>query len=275
MELEGAVSVVTGAASGIGRATAIALAHAGSDVIIADINDEGSEGVAAEIERTGRRALAVHTDVTKREEIEALVDRSIAWQGHCDVLISNAGVGCVGAPHEFTPDEWTYLIDVNLWSAIWPLRPIIPHMVERGSGHLVFVSSGAGIEGQADRAPYNVAKFGVVGLAESVARYLKGTGVDASLIVPGAVATDGWKIYLIAGGDELGAEEVERKRLEQRDHSARWPAPEGMADAIVDAIRTGRYCVVQHNPYEPNWFANVLERKGRDPDGFVLGERHI
>ena len=270
MELTDSVSVVTGGASGIGRATAVELALAGSDVVVADIDTAGAQAAAGEVESYGRRALALRVDVTKREEVEALVERVIAWQGHCDVFVSNVGVGCVGAPHEFTFDQWDYLIDVNLWSCIWPLRRVIPHMVERGRGHLVFVTSGAGFEGQADRAPYNVAKFGIVGLAESVARYLKPTRVDVSLVVPGAVATDGWSRYVFAG--DLDSETVEQERAKRREESSHWPAPQVMAKAIVAGILQRRYAIIQHNPYQPDWFADVLERKGRDPDGFVLGD---
>jgi NAD(P)-dependent dehydrogenase (short-subunit alcohol dehydrogenase family) len=271
LKLEGAVSVVTGAASGIGRATAVVLARAGSDVVVADVNEPDLESVAVEIEEYGRRSLVARVDVTRREEIDALVERAITWQGHCDIFMSNVGVGCVGAPEDFTPAEWEYLIAVNLWSCIWPLRSILPHMIERGTGRLVFVSSGAGIEGYADRAPYNVAKFGIVGLSESLARYLKDKGVGVTLVVPGAVATDGWKTYWVAGADSLGEAEVERMRIEQREHSRGWPSPEGMAEVIVDAVRDDRYCVLQHNPYEPDWFSRILTEKGRDPDGFVLG----
>jgi NAD(P)-dependent dehydrogenase (short-subunit alcohol dehydrogenase family) len=249
----------------------LALAKAGGDVVVADINQHGADSVAADIEVSGRLALAIRTDVTRRDEVEALVERALAWQGRCDLFISNAGVGCIGAPEDFTPDEWEYQLGVNLWSAIWPLRLIIPHMLGRRSGRLVFVSSGAGFEGFADRAPYNVAKFGIVGLAESVARRLKGTGVGVSLVVPGAVATDGWKIYMMAGAKNRAPEEIEQLRNEQREVGASWPRPETMAQAIVEGIRADRYCIVQHNPFEPDWFARILEQKGRDPDGFVLG----
>ena len=269
MELLGAVCVVTGSASGIGRATAIALARAGSDVVVPDIDVAGAEATAREIEATGRRALPLRVDMTDREEVEGLVGRAIAWQGHCEVFVSNVGVGCAGAPHEFSFEQWKYLIDINLWSAIWPLRHVVPHMVERGRGHLVFVTSGAGLEGQADRAPYNVAKFGIVGLAESVARYLGPLGVDVSLVVPGAVATDGWKLCVFA--DDIDRDEAERKRAELQSESSRWPTPESMASAIIDGIREQRYAIIQHNPHQPGWFADILERKARDPDGFVLG----
>lgn len=275
MDLTGAVSVVTGGAAGIGRATALGLARAGSDVVVADIDGQGAEEVASEAERSGHRALAIQADVAQREGVEALVEAAIAWQGRCDVFVANVGVGCMGAPHEFSVEEWEYMINVNLWSCIWPLRLLIPHMLGRGRGHLVFLSSGSGFEGTAERAPYNVAKFGIVGLAESVARYLKGTGVNASLVVPGAVATDGWKRFVIAGADQTDPDEIEQKRAEQREHSASWPRPETMADAIVEGIRENRYCILQHNPFEPEWFANLNERKGRDPDGFVLGEREL
>jgi NAD(P)-dependent dehydrogenase (short-subunit alcohol dehydrogenase family) len=271
MRLEDTVSVVTGAASGIGRATVIALARAGSDIVIADIDDAGAEEAANEIEAIGRRALFVRTDVTDREHVVALVEQAIAWQGRCDLFIANAGVGCAGLPHEFTHDEWDYLLAVNLWSAIWPLRTIVPHMLARGSGHLAFVSSGAGFEGYADRAPYNVAKFGIVGLAESVARSLKGTGIGVSLVVPGAVATDGWKRYVPANAAALSTSELNDVRATQREHSRSWPQPEVMANAIVDGIANDRYAIVQHNPFEPEWFSNVNRRKGEDLDAFVLG----
>jgi NAD(P)-dependent dehydrogenase (short-subunit alcohol dehydrogenase family) len=109
MELEGAVTVVTGAASGIGRATAIALARARSDVIVADIDTAGADAVAGEVEGTGRRALAIYADVAEREDVGALVERAISWQGHCDVFLSNAGVGCMGAPEDFTPGDREYM----------------------------------------------------------------------------------------------------------------------------------------------------------------------
>jgi NAD(P)-dependent dehydrogenase (short-subunit alcohol dehydrogenase family) len=271
VEIEGAVAVVTGAASGIGKATAVGLARAGADVVVSDIDEAGGSATAREIEDLGSRAVFVRTDITSRGDVQALVDRSIAWQGHCDIFMSNVGVGCVGPPQDFTHDEWDYLLAVNLWSCIWPIRTIVPHMVDRGSGRLVFVSSGAGIEGQADRAPYNVAKFGIVGLAESLARYLKDKGVGVTLVIPGAVATDGWKLYRIAGAESLGDAEVSRMRDEQREHSKDWPRPETMAEAIVDGVRNDRYAVIQHNPWQEDWFEDVFVRKGRDPDAFVLG----
>jgi NAD(P)-dependent dehydrogenase (short-subunit alcohol dehydrogenase family) len=265
-ELSEAVSVVTGAASGIGKATALALAREGSDVICADIDAPGVDATTQEIHALGRRSVAMHIDVALRGDVQKLVEHAIAWQGRCDIFISNVGVGCVGAPHEYTMDEWEYLLDVNLFSAIWPLRELIPHMLERGSGRLVFVSSGAGIEGQPDRAPYNVAKFGIVGLTESLARYLKGTGVGVSLVLPGAVSTNSWKRTVIAGSDD-----AESKRNELRDVAANWPRPEVMADAIVDGVKCDRYCILQHNPSQPDWYEDIHTRKGRDPDAFVLG----
>ncbi len=256
-ELSGAVSVVTGGASGIGRATATALAREGSAVVVADIDIEGARAVADAID-----GLAFEVDVSDREQVEELVRRSIEWKGHCDVFVSNAGIGCHGGPHEFTHDEWAKIIDTNLSSCIWPLRTLLPHMLGRGSGHLAFVSSGAGFEGFPDRAPYCVTKFGIVGLAESVARYLIGSGVHVTLVVPGAIASDGWKRSVVAQGNEHLHEQL-------REASGNWPAPETFAPQIVEAIAENRYFVAQYNPYEPDWLRNVLERKGRDPEGFI------
>src|SRR5437879_9609017 len=97
MEFEGGVSVVTGAASGIGRATAIALAREGADVVVSDVNADGVKETAQQIEDVGRRALVIEADVGRREEVERMVEQAIAWQGRCDLFLSNAGIGCRGA----------------------------------------------------------------------------------------------------------------------------------------------------------------------------------
>ena len=142
-DFEGSVAVVTGAASGIGRASALAFAREGADVVVSDINDEEGKRVTGEIEALGRKTLYVHTDVAKREAIESLVAESIEWQGHCDLFHSNAGIGMGGAPHAIPVEEWERVLDINLHSHIWAVRKLLPHMLERGSGHLVHTASSA------------------------------------------------------------------------------------------------------------------------------------
>jgi NAD(P)-dependent dehydrogenase (short-subunit alcohol dehydrogenase family) len=272
MNIQGSVAVVTGGASGIGRATALALADAGADVVVSDIDEPGAQTARAEIEAVGRRALVIRTDVGRREEVEDLIAQAIAWQGRCDIFLSNAGVGCRGYAHEFSAEEWESILAVDLMASIWAMRLVVPHMLERDTGHISFVSSGAGLQGIAKFAPYCVAKFGLVALAESLARELKATGVEVSLIVPGAVATNGWRGYRLAGADGMGRAEIEAVRESVRAETAGWPTPESMAAIIVDGIASGRFFIAQPNPFEPDWLTGLFRKRAEDPDGFVLGD---
>jgi len=156
-------------------------------------------------------------------------------------------------------------------ASIWAMRLLVPHMLERGSGHLAFVASGAGYEGFADRAPYNVAKFGLVGLAESLAKQLKGSGVGVSIIVPGAVSTNGWRRYVFADSGSMEPAEIEARRTAEREVGRYWPSPESMADVIVEGLRGGRFHILQPYDVEPTWFTDIFRRRAEDPDGSVLG----
>lgn len=269
MRIEGSVAVVTGGASGIGRASALGFAAAGADVVVADVDLDGAQSTAGEIEALGRRALALPADVGRRDEVEDMVARSIDWQGRVEVFLSNAGVGCDGRAEDFSVTEWESILAVDLMASIWAVRLLVPHMLQRGRGHISFVSSGAGIEGQATRAPYNVAKFGLVGLAESLVRQLEGSGVEVSVVLPGAVSTNGWRIYRVAGADEKTPEEIEAARARFRDDGANWPSPQSMAATIVTGIEAGRFCIAQHNPWDADWIGTVFRAKADDWDAAV------
>jgi NAD(P)-dependent dehydrogenase (short-subunit alcohol dehydrogenase family) len=271
MEFGDRVCVVTGAASGIGRATAVALAGEGADVAVCDIDAGGARACADQIEALGRRSLVLQADLGRRAEVERMVDASIAWRGRCDLFVSNAGVGCRGPAHAFSVGEWEEILAIDLMASIWAIRLLVPHMLERGSGHIAFVSSGQGLEGFAGYAPYAVAKFGLIGLGEALARELAGTGVRVSIVVPGAVATSGWKTYRFAGGEALDAAEVERRRSEIRADGAGWPSPDSMAATIVDGLRDDRVYILQKNPAVQDWYGDLMRRRADDPDGFVLG----
>lgn len=273
MKLDGSVAVITGGAGAIGKATAVALAGAGADIVIADVDEEGSLEAVRAVEATGRRAVSIPTDVGQRDAVESLVERSIGWQGHLDLFMTNAGIATSGAPQEFSVADWEAVLGVNLYAGIWAMRSVLPHMLKRQSGHLVFVSSGAGLQGQPYSAPYAVSKFGLVGLAESLAKYLKGTGVGVSLVLPGAIGGqrgDGMRTRY-ARVAHLSPEEIEDRRQQQRTRSRAWPRPETMAATIVDGIREGRFHVFQEGEGEhADWGQRLLRAKADDPDGSVL-----
>lgn len=258
------VAVVTGGASGIGRASALAFAREGSDVVVSDINDEGGMQVVSEIAELGRKAIYVHTDVARREECEALVDAAIDWQGHCDLFHSNAGIGMGGAPQAIPVEEWVRVLDINLHSHIWTVRRILPHMLERGSGHLVHTASSAGTIGFAMLIPYCVTKFGVVGLCESLASYVLERGLGVSVVCPLLVGTNiferSWN-YPEEGAREIDELYQEQVRRYFRDAGM---APEKVADVIVEAVKENRLYVFPHPELKA-----MIDSKWADPDAFV------
>lgn len=263
-DFNGSVAVVTGAASGIGRASALAFAQQGSDVVVSDINDDGGKEVVAEIEALGRKAIYIHTDVAKRAEMEALVDASIEWQGHCDLFHSNAGIGMGGAPHAIPIEEWDRVLDINLHSHIWTVRKLLPHMLERGSGHLVHTASSAGTIGFAMLIPYCVTKFGVVGLCESLASYVLDRGIGVSVVCPLLVSTNiferSWN-YPEEGVADFDETYQEQVRTYFKEAGL---APEKVAESIVEAVKANHLYVFPHPELK-----GMIEAKWADPDAFI------
>lgn len=188
-DLEGKVAVVTGAASGIGRATALLLAGQGMRLAIADIDAAGLGVVAGEIEATGGRVLAVPTDVGSAAAIDALRDATLEAYGAVHVVHNNAGVVASGPVEEVSLDLWRWVLDVDLWSVIHGVRAFLPLLRAQGDGHIVNTASVAGLQAFAGIAPYNVAKAGVVAVSETLRLELQGSGVGVSVLCPGPVAT--------------------------------------------------------------------------------------
>lgn len=265
MEFEGSVAAVTGAASGIGRACAIAFAQQGADVIVSDVNEVGSKEVVNEIESLGRRAVAVRCDVSREDEVLTLVDASIDWQGHCDLFMSNAGIGVGGAPHMVPQEEWDRILAINLHSHIWAVRRILPHMLERGSGHLVHTASSAGTIGFPSLVPYCVTKFGVVGLCESLAGYLQPRGIGVSVVCPLMVNTNIHERSTSFMEEEVPAEQVEQaQKMIRAVFEAAGMAPDRLAEDVIEAVKENHLYVFPHPE-----LMGMIEQKWKDPDEWV------
>ena len=137
MDVAGKVAVITGGASGIGRATAVELARRGADIVVADIHDERIAEVQGEVEALGRRYLGVHTDVTNDADVERMRDAAISTMGHVDIVMSNAGVAMLGPAEGLSMEEWDWILQINLYGVIRMVRAFVPHLLERGSGYVV------------------------------------------------------------------------------------------------------------------------------------------
>ncbi|MCC6177499.1 MAG: SDR family oxidoreductase [Chloroflexi bacterium] len=189
MQLEGQVAIVTGAGTGIGRATAVTLAREGAAVGLAARTVADLESLKADIEGAGGRALVVPTDVIVEEQAENLAKRTLDAFGRIDILVNNAGVNFRAPIHQITTEQWRQILDANTTGTFFCTRAVVPHMMERRSGKIINVSSRAGKRGTPTRAAYSAAKHGVVGFSDAVAMDLKEYGISVSTVLPGPILT--------------------------------------------------------------------------------------
>jgi NAD(P)-dependent dehydrogenase (short-subunit alcohol dehydrogenase family) len=263
-EFQGKVAVVTGAASGIGFAMADRFAGEGMKVVMADIEPEALSIAEEDLRRKGADVLAVQTDVTKPEQVEALADRTYEAFGATHVLCNNAGVEVIGATWEHTLDDWRWVMDVNLWGVIYGVHNWLPRMLEQGDeAHIVNTASMAGLTTAPYMAIYDVTKFGVVALSESLEKELRiaGANVHVSVVCPGLIDT-----RIMESSRNRHAERsdkgnfgagAQRFRKGLTDSLAGgWP-PSRVADQVFEAIRDDRFYVI---PAQEGFADRIRER---------------
>lgn len=182
------VALITGAASGQGRAAATLFAEHGAAVVVADIDDTGAAETVALIEKLDGRAAAIHADVSVRADCDAMVDFAIAQFGRVDVLYNNAAVQMSGRVVDCTEEEWDLTVRTNLNAIFWACRAAIPHMLDGGRGSIISTASTLGLIGSPGYAAYGAAKAGLVALTRQVAVEY-GPTVRANVIAPGSIDT--------------------------------------------------------------------------------------
>jgi NAD(P)-dependent dehydrogenase (short-subunit alcohol dehydrogenase family) len=262
MEIAGTVALVTGAASGIGRACALTFARAGADLVVADLDLERLEEVAAQILRVGRRCLSVRCDVSDAEEVAALAERATKELGPVRLLMSNAGIGGNGRAHEVPLDEWRKVIGTNLFGAVHLISAFVPRMIASGrGGHLVLTASLSGLGVSLPfMAPYAVAKAGLVALGESLHMELEEHRIGVSIVCPGMVATRMSEVQDNAWA--LKPEVLRTKGI----------SPDRVAEAVLEAIRSEDLYVVVGAEQRLLWmlkraapaaFTRLAGRRGR------------
>jgi NAD(P)-dependent dehydrogenase (short-subunit alcohol dehydrogenase family) len=274
-ELAGRVAVVTGAASGIGRALAERWAAEGMRLVMADIEKEALVEAAEALRGQGSDVLAVPTDVSDGGQVDALAEAAHDAYGPVHLLCNNAGVGTGGPVAELTTEDWQWVLGVNLWGVIHGLRAFLPGMLASGEeGHVVNTASMAGLLGVPWMAPYAASKYAVVGISECLYHELMPTRVGVSVLCPSWVNTN---IYRSSRNRpaHLGGGRPERERGPLTDALAQLlatgMAPETVADHVADAVRRRRFWVLTHSDMLP-----VVEARaaailaGGNPPPFVF-----
>ena len=231
VNLATAVAVITGAGSGIGRASAHSLAARGGRVVVTDVDGERAERVAAEI---GAGAIAVKCDVTSVAELEHVRDAALEQFGRVDIVMNNVGILAGGPVEDIPLEAWQRVVDVNLFGIVRSNLVFLPLLIEQGAGHIVNTASVAGLLPYGyDRLPYTATKHAVVGLTESLLLALAPRGIGVSLLCPAGVATNIVEQIMFYGGRTTPV----APKLPVVD-------PDSVGELVADAITNDRFLVL-------------------------------
>ncbi|MBI2906431.1 MAG: glucose 1-dehydrogenase [Chloroflexi bacterium] len=229
MRLAGKVAVITGAASGMGRATSILFAKEGAKVVVADINDKGGVETLEEIKKAGGEAIFVHTDVSKEKDVANLIKTAVDTYGGLDILYNNAGMAAPPGLVNVTEEQWDKLMAVNLKSAFFGCKYAIPEMKKRGGGAIISTSSTAGLTASRDSALYGISKHGIVGLTKSLAMALARDNIRVNCVCPGPIDTPMSPQFYATVADPEAARQARIARLPM----GRIGKPEEIAEAVL------------------------------------------
>lgn len=236
---ENRIAVVTGAASGIGRAVAVALAEKGCHLSVSDKNEAGLAETAQQIERTGRRVSQHLIDVSKADEVKRLVSEVEREHGGANIVINNAGVSVAKTFEDTTIEDFEWLMGVNFWGVVYGCKFFLPLLKKADEGHIVNISSLFGIIGTPMNSSYCASKFAVRGLSESLRVELAGSGVGVTSIHPGGIATN-----IVAEGRWGESDRDQETRRNAVSSFKNMMPPEAAARRIVEAIGANKQRVL-------------------------------
>jgi NAD(P)-dependent dehydrogenase (short-subunit alcohol dehydrogenase family) len=252
VQLEGKHAVVTGGASGIGRALCRRFAAGGARVVVADLDATGAAAVAEEI-----GGISASTNVGVEADVQALVARAEEAHGPIDLFCSNAGIAITGGV-EVPDEDWQRIWDVNVMAHVYAARAVLPGMLARGEGYLLHTASAAGLLTNLGAAPYAVTKHAVVALAEWLAITHGDAGLKVSCLCPQGVRTP-----MLLGGVDTGDDAAGMLLAGAIE-------PEDVAEAVVQGLADERFLILPHPEV-----ATFLQRKAADYDRWLAGMRRL
>ncbi|GIP47836.1 MULTISPECIES: 3-ketoacyl-ACP reductase [Paenibacillus] len=227
--LQGKVAIITGAARGIGKATAVALAKEGVNVGLIARTESTLKEVAAELQGLGVKVAYAVADIASKEQVEQAVETLKNELGPADILINNAGIATFGTVLEMDPAEWKGIIDTNVLGTYYVTRAVLPQLVEKNSGDIINISSTNGLNGAATSSAYSASKFAVIGFTESLAQEVRRNNIRVSALTPSTVATD------------LALE----LNLIKDNNDSKFVQPEDLAEFIVSQLKLSQRVYVK------------------------------
>ncbi len=265
MQLDEKVAVITGGASGIGKATALAMARRGAHIVLADINDQRLGETEQDIAALGRKVVTMHCDVSRDPDVEQLAETALGTMGQVDILFNNAGVICRGALEDLSLADWEWQFGINVFGVIRGIKVFLPHMIARGSGYIINTGSVAGLFAlTGEGAPYIASKFAVVGLSEALALYARPRGIGVSVLCPGSVDTNLLETSRSIGmTPERDASETAQAETVQGN---RLMTPAQVGEIVVEAVQQNRFFILAEPTHH-----ETLVRRTADWNAFLEG----
>jgi NAD(P)-dependent dehydrogenase (short-subunit alcohol dehydrogenase family) len=255
---EGATAIVTGAASGIGRALAEELSKRGCEVVLADLQIELAEEVANGINTSGDKAKAVEIDVTNFSALEQLVQETVKRTGRVDYFFNNAGIGIDGTVNHYGIEDWNYILDVNLRGVINGIQAVYNVMISQGFGHIVNTASVAGLMPTPGLVSYSTTKHAVVGLSKSLRAEAASFGIRVSVFCPGFVRT-----AILEGGGKYGKVLIDwspeqQKRIMEMVEKYKPMDPNIFAEKALKSVAKNKAIIVVPSWWKVFWWINRL-----------------
>jgi NAD(P)-dependent dehydrogenase (short-subunit alcohol dehydrogenase family) len=257
MDFINKVAVVTGGASGIGSSIALAMADKGADIVIADINNEGLKTMEREIQKKGRRVLAVKCDVTSNDDVESLAALANTKMGQVDILVNNAGIAVYGVSEKMTISDYEFVMNINFLGTIRCVLSFLPGMLENKSGYVVITASAAGLNPIKD--PYPISKYALLGYAEDLYCYLRPKGIMVSALCPSLVNTN-LRFNSPFRGNE---QEIREKKLwaEKIFTDKDSLLPDDVARILIEGMKEEKFLIMTHRIDQ---YIKETNARGRD-----------